>query len=317
MPKILPSRLLVMVFMSLALLLQAGIGFAEVVDRIVAEVNDDIITQSELDAMARSIQAHSGQLPKGKDAQGLKREMLEAMVDRKLARAEAKKRGITVADKDVDQAMEEFKKNNKIPDDDALNQALSKAGLTLKEFRQQIADQLQQQRLIHVAVATKANVSEADVRRAYDEHFKEGGDQLHLRSIKMPYPPGATEAQKEEMKRKAEAALQDCQKGVSFAEIARKYSVSQTDMGLMSKSDLDPRLVEFLSRLKPGEVAPLQTSQGFQLIQLVKRQSGGQARTYEEAAPEIRKILLQRDMAKQFSEWIKTLRAKAHVKIML
>ena len=74
--------------------------------------------------------------------------MLEALIDRKLAKAEAKRRGIIISDQEVDHAIDDFKKKNHIPDDAALNQALGKAGMTLKELRQQLADQMQQERLV-------------------------------------------------------------------------------------------------------------------------------------------------------------------------
>ena len=76
------------------------------------------------------------------------------------------------------------------------------------------------------------------------------------------------------------------------------------------------RLVEFLGRFKPMEVAPALTPQGVQLIQLVERRSGG-PRPFEEVTPEIRRLLSQKEMEKKFSEWVKTLREKAHIKIML
>ena len=58
------------------------------------------------------------------------------------------------------------------------------------------------------------------------------------------------------------------------------------------------------------------TQEGFQLIQLVDSRSG-EARPFEEVAPEIRRILQQQEMEKYFGEWVKTLREKAHIKIML
>ena len=87
-------------------------------------------------------------------------------------------------------------------------------------------------------------------------------------------------------------------------------------MGFVSQSDLDPRLAEYLDKLKPKEVAPVATEEGIQLIQVLGRRSG-EARPFEEVAPEIRHMLQQRAMEKYFFDWAKTLREKAHIKIML
>lgn len=294
----------------------ANTGVAEVVDRIVAQVNDDIITMSELEYLAKTIQAQSGVKPTGTTDKRVQREMLEALIDRKLAKEEAKRRGIKVSPKEVDDALTRFKQRNNIPDDETLAKALSNQGLSLKEFKQQIADQIVQDRLLAVAVGPKITVNDAEVRRIYDERFKTGGAQVHLLTVRMPFPPGATDSQKEETKNKAENILSEVKRGVPFTEAASKFSLSPTDVGFVSQSDLDPRLAEYLSKLKDKEVAPVATPEGFQLIQIVGRRSG-EARPFEEVAPEIRRMLTQRDMEKAFTEWIKTLREKAHIKIML
>lgn len=213
MTKTLANRSLMLILVFLSQLFLASWAAAAVVDRIVAEVNDEIITMSELEAMSKTIDTGSGINPKGKEGQAIQRQMLDALIDRKLARAEAKRRGINISDRDIDQALEEFKKRTNLVGDAALNQALAQSGLTLKELRQQIADQIQQERLQAVAVGAKVTVSDAEVRRFFEDFAKEGGNQAHLRIIRLPFPPGATAAQKEESKQKAEMILKEVQLG--------------------------------------------------------------------------------------------------------
>ncbi len=312
-----PGRIIFMVlFVCLSQFLLPGAGAGEVVDRIVAQVNDDIITMSELEQTAKAMQAQTGQNPLGRESKALQRQMLESLIDRKLALAEAKKRGISLSDREMDQALEEFKKRNDIPDDATLTKALSQAGMTLKELKQQISDQMIQERMVQVAVGAKTMVSDADVRRVYEESTKEGGNQVHLKMIQVTFPPEATTAQKEELRRKVEAILKEIQEGQPFSETARKYSVSVGDLGFVPLGDVAPPLIEYLTRLRPGEVAPVQSPQGFQLIQLVARRSGP-PRSFEEVAPEIRRALMRQEGEKRFSEWVKTLREKAFIKIIL
>jgi peptidyl-prolyl cis-trans isomerase SurA len=310
------GRLLVALVAVMVQLILIHVGNAEVVDRIVAEVNNEIITMSELQNLAKSIEAQSGAKPSGLPDKNVQREMLNALIDRKLAKAEAKRRGITVSDKELEETLTRFKQRNNIPDDETLAKGLANQGLSLKEFKQQITDQMLQDRLLSLAIGSKITVSEAEIRRVYDERYKQGGAQIHLLTLRLPFPPDATEAQKEEIKKKAESILLDVKRGDSFTAAAQKLSLSPTDVGFVTQSDLDPRLSEYLSKLKPNEVAPVATPAGFQLIQIVGRRSG-EARPFEEAAPEIRRILIQQEMEKQFGEWVKTLRDKAHIKIML
>ncbi len=311
------SGLLLVGLTCLLSLLTAKMGAAEVVDRIVAEVNDEIITMSELEAAAKSLETQAGIEARGKEKKQIERNMLEALIDRKLAKAEAKRRGMTVEDKDLNAALANFKKRNNLSSDEALKDALNKAGVTMKEFKQNLSDQIIQERLVTVAVGAKTTVKEEDVRRIYEERYKQGGaTQLHLRAIKIPFPASATDAQREELKKKAETILAELKGGSSLEDAAKKYSFEEADVGFVNQADLDPRLAEFLGKLKSKEVAPALTPEGIQLIQMVERRSG-QPRSFEEVAPEIRRALQQKEMEKLFTEWVKTLREKAHIKIML
>jgi len=310
------GRLLIAFAAVLIQLTLAGTGVAEVVDRIVAVVNNDIITLSELQNMAKTIEAQSGVKPTGPDEKKMQREMLEALIDRKLAKAEAQRRGIVLTDKEVDEAMARFKQRSNIPDDATFVKGLSQAGLSLKEFRQQLADQMIQERLQVMVVGAKVSINDAEVRRLYDQRFKKGGAQVHLVTLRMPYPMGATPEQKEAIKQKAESIVLAVKRGESFAEAAAKQSSTVSDVGFVAQNDLDPRLAEFLDQLKPKEVGPVLTQEGIQLIQVKGRRSG-ETRPFEEVAPEIRRILQQQEMEKYFTEWARTLREKAHIKIML
>ena len=243
------GRLLIAFAAVLIQLTLAGTGVPEVVDRIVAVVNNDIITLSELQNMTKTIEAQSGVKPTGQDEKKMQRQMLEALVDRKLAKAEAQRRGIVLADKEVDEALARFKQRSNIPDDATFAKGLSQAGLSLKEFRQQIADQMIQERLQVVVVGAKVSVSDAEVRRLYDQRFKKGGAQVQLVTLRMPYPMGATQEQKEATKEKAETILNAIKRGESFEEAAGKQSLTPSDVGFVSQNDLDPRLAEFLDQL--------------------------------------------------------------------
>ena len=310
------GRSLIALAAVLILLTLAGTGVAEVVDRIVAQVNDEIITLSELQHMAKTVESQAGVKPKGAEEKKMQREMLEALIDRKLAKAEAKRRGIVVSDKDIDAAMAQFKQRNNIPDDEAFAKGLSQAGLSIKEFRQQLADQMTHERLMVMVAGTKVSVSDAEVRRLYDQQGKTGGTQVHIVTLRMPFPPGATEAQKEELKQKAETIINAVKRGESLGEAAGKFDLKPSDVGFVAKNDLDPRLAEYLGTLKPKEVAPILTQEGIQLMQVLGRRSG-EPRSFESAAPEIRLFLQQREAEKYFTDWVKTLREKAHIKIML
>jgi peptidyl-prolyl cis-trans isomerase SurA len=294
-----------------------GPAAARVVDRVVAVVNDEIISLSELEMMTKSFQAQQGLGSRIADEQALQRQMLEALIDQKLANAEAKRRGIDVTEAEMTQALEDFKKQNHLPDDAALAQALGKADMTLDELKQRIKNQIMQDRLMMVAVGGKMTLTDEEMRLFYEREYpKTSGSSLHLQIITIAYPAGATQAQKDEVREKAEIILREHRQGVSLEELRKRHALPMQDLGFISEADLDPNLAAFLRNLKPGEVGPIETLQGFQLVQLVQRRTGD-PKSFEEAAPEIRRILMHQKMSKDFAEWLKGLRERAHIKIMM
>ena len=305
----------VLFFLGICLFMFLSVAQAEVVERILAVVNDEVITKSEVDQMAKAMQGQPGVKLSG-NPKDLQKDLLEALIMQKLAKAEAKRRGITVSDKEVDQAFAEFKKRNNIDSDDVLAKALAKEGMTIKGLKQQISDQMTQERLVGIVAAGKAVVTDKEVHDFYDKDYpKTGGGQIHLKVLNMPFPPGATDAQKQEIKNKAEMILQEYHKGVSWDQLRDKYNVALQDMGFIAESDLDPELAQFLGKVKTGETAPVQTLSGFQLVQVVDRKDA-KTRSFEEAAPQIREMLLRREMEKTFKEWIKGQRDRSSIKIM-
>ncbi len=293
-----------------------GAAAAVVVERILAVVNDEVISQSEVDQMAKALQSQPGAILPPGSGKDLQKHLLDALIMQKLAKAEAKRRGISISDKELEKAFEEFKKQNGIPNDEAFAQMLAKNDMTVQAFKQQLADKMLMDRLLMVVAGGKVVVTESEDNPYYEQEYpKTGGTQVYLKILNMPFPTGATETQKEEVRKKAELILQEHRRGASWEELRDKHGVLIQDLGFVSEGDLAPELAKFLSGVKAGETAPIQTLQGYQLVQVVNRREG-RSRSFEEAAPEIRAALQRREMERTFQEWIKNQREKAHVKIM-
>jgi peptidyl-prolyl cis-trans isomerase SurA len=297
--------------------LGGAMAAAEVVERIVAVVNDEVISLSEVEEMAKIIQSQPGmKMPSGSGKE-LQRQLLDALILQKLAKVEAKRRGITVSEQEVDKAMEEFKKRNNIPDDETLTRMLAQNELTLQGFKQQLADQMTHDRLLSVVAGAKVVVTDSDVRQFYEQEYpKTGGVQLYLKMVNIPVPSDATESQRQDLRKKAEAILQEHRQGVSLEEVCHKHGLLIQDLGFVAERDLDPELADFLSKVKVRDTAPVETLEGFRLVQVVDRREG-RSLSFEEAAPQIRALLQRREMEKTFQEWINSQKERAHIKIMM
>ena len=305
----------------LVLLLSAGPAAGEVVDRIVAQINQEIITMSELEQAVKYLQANTPPGMNPKDPVTFRRQTLEALIDRKLAKEEAKRLGITVSEKEINQSLEDIRRRNGFADNEAMAKALAKEGMTLEQFRQYLAEQIQQERLMQLTLRGKVKVSEEEIRRFYEQNYRASDNRLHIKVLNLPFPPGATAAQQEEVREQAEKILMAAKQGESFDKLLREHNkpaggMPSGDLGFIRQGDMDPRFFEFLARLRPGEVVPLKTSAGFQIIQLVEARIG-KAKSLEEARPEIEQILERAEMNKLFSEYLRSARQRALVKVML
>ncbi len=308
-----------MVFAFLAILPPSLVS-AKIIDKIVAQVNDEIITLSELEQAMKYFKANPGATPPTEN-EAFRRQMLDVLIDRKLAKEEAKRYGLTVPDKELRKALDDIKHRNGFADDEALSKALAKDGMTMEQLRQQISEQIQQDRLMALTVKDKPKISEADIKRFYEENYKTPENRIHIKVITLPVAPDANAAQQEEVRAQAEKAMTEAQKGEDFDKLIKQYSkpipgTPSGDLGYIRQADLDPKFFEFLSNLKQGEVVPLKTPKGFQIIKLIDAKMG-QIVSLQEVKPKIEEILEREQMTKLFSEHLKEARKRALIKIML
>ncbi len=248
--------------------LAAGPAAAEIVDRIVAQVNQEVITLSELEQAMKYLQAHPPAGMNLKDPATLRRQTLESLIDRKLAKEEAKRLGVTVSEKEINQNLEDIKRRNGFADDEALAKALAKEGMTIEQLRNYLTEQLQQERLMQLTLRGKVKVSEAEIQRFYEQNYKGADNRIHIKVLNLPFPPGASAAQQEEVRELAEKILLAAKGGESFDKLLKEYNqptagMPSGDLGFIRQADLDPRFFEFLGNLRPGEVVPLKTSAVF------------------------------------------------------
>ncbi len=293
---------------------------AKIVDKIVAQVNNEIITLSELEQAMKYQRTTSGGQA-APDNEAYRRQTLDMLIDRKLAKEEAKRYGMTVPEKDLRKALDDIKQRNGFADDEALKKALAKDGMTMEQLRQQLIEQIQLDRLMAILVKEKPKVTEADIKRFYEAHYTTPENRVHIKIIALPIAPDATPEQQEEVRAQAEKALIAAQQGEDFDKLIQEYSkpgptMPGGDLGFVRQADLDPKFFEFLANLKPGEVVPLKTPQGFQIIKLMEARMN-QVISLDEVRPQIVQILEREQLLKLFSEQMKDARKRALIKIML
>ena len=300
---------------------------AEVVDRIVAVVNDDIITLFELnrsfEPYAEKVRALGYQIDKERKMLFKVREdMLSRLIDQKIKDQEIKRFNITISEKEIDQTIERIKEANFYTDED-LRAALANDGLTMEEYREQIKEQILRTKLVNLEIKSKIVITEDDIKFYYENHQdKYGGKKkYHLRNIIMKVSPFADEKEKLGIKTNMDAILDKLNEGQSFETLAMTYSESSLaaeggDLGLFGLDELSLQLQDTIKEMKTGEFTPvLDTDQGYQIffIQEIVNTPG---KSLEEVLPKIEKILYNEILEKKFLSWLEDLRKQSVIKII-
>jgi peptidyl-prolyl cis-trans isomerase SurA len=314
-------------FIPFCLLLGAVAGYAELADRIVAIVNDDIITLSELNEALEPYvqQIREARYPPGVGREmlfKLRQEMLNKMIDEKLSHQETERLHVLVDDTEVDQQIEQIKSEHFLTEED-LRKSLMAEGYTLEQYRKQIKEQILRIRLINIEVKSKIAVTEKDIRDYYEEHKEDyqGGQKYHLRTILIRVPPSPSADQKRGALERIESIVEELKSVSAFHELAKKHSQDGTaatggDLGLFTLDELSSEFRETVQRMAEGEISPVvETPKGYQILMLqeIKKIPG---KGLKEARIEIQERLYRELVEEKYRAWLKELRDRSYVKII-
>ena len=299
----------------------------EVVDRIVAIVNDDVITLSELNNTFEPYMKRIEASLTGKDKEKVLAEgrttILNRMIDNKLIEQEAKKSGIIIKDDEAMGVIREMLKSRKMQMPDLL-QALDKDGMTFDAYKQDLKEQLQRQQLVRREIRSKLVVTDDEIGEYYRQHRDEyeGKEALRIKQILLPVPPGTDPAIRERARELAESILKRIKNGEPFEELATQFSQGPAtaaggDIGFVEKGHMLPEVEKVALGLEIGGVSPvIDSPQGFYIIQVIDKRGAG-LKPVTEVRQEIQNKLEEEKAAKKFDQWVIDLRNKSLVDIKL
>ncbi|MBI4949927.1 MAG: SurA N-terminal domain-containing protein [Deltaproteobacteria bacterium] len=292
---------------------------AEVVDRVVAVINDSIITLSELNAATAFATERLGPADKkdGKKAEELRGKMLDGLIEQKLVKQAADKAGIDISEREIDLAVDDIKKQNGLTQESLLL-ALAQGGLTYKEYREQLKEQIRQVKFVNKEIRSKILVLPEDIeaywRRRQDEFISPPAYRLNM--IFIP------SADKDVYKLKLKAVEDGIKKGEPFGLLAKAYSEgfgasSGGEMGWMKAGELDKSVEDAASLLKAGGIAgPMVNSEGAYFIELVETKPAAPM-PLEEVRGRIQDKLFKKTMDERFDFWLEEVKKSAHIEIRL
>ncbi|HVH35203.1 MAG TPA: peptidylprolyl isomerase [Tahibacter sp.] len=249
-------------------------------DRIVAIVDEDVVLKSELNRAVGQILAQYRRNPQQLPPRPvLERQVLDRLIMTRLQVAKAGQSGVRIGDVEIDQAVANIARTNKM-DVDQLRAAIARDGLSYEEFRRNLHDELVTQRLRQrVAQSTQVSDAEVDIMLAGNS-LKSG--EVHLAHILVGVPDGASAEQIQAAREKADRVQHEAAApGADFAAIAIRSSDGQDaldggDLGWRRYDQVPEMFADLLQGMSPGQVSPaVRGPSGFHILKLVEQRAQG------------------------------------------
>jgi peptidyl-prolyl cis-trans isomerase SurA len=322
-----------LIFFSL-LILPASRLHAELVDRVLAVVNDEIITLSELDKEGQSIfRKIAATTPAAQLEEALadaRAEILETLIDKRLISQKAAAQKITVSDDEINAALDNVLKRTRMTKEQLIEK-LKESGVNEDIYKSTLKSQLLQNKLVGSDVQSKIVVTEQMVRNHYDTNYtsriEEGAYYLLQMGFSWEDPQGrdlsqaALYANKSDAQKRAERVHSLATSGQDFGTLARKFSdlPSKEDGGDIGSFELDD-MAEYMQQavkgLQPGDIsAVIETPIGFQFFKLLSAGDDSVVKTssYDTVKEEIKQELLDKELQEAYAQWVKELKEQAYI----
>ncbi len=275
-------RLLFAVLLSCSVTVTAATD-KQPLDRIVAIVNDDVITASsliqEIRAIAEQLQAKNTRLPA---AGVLERQVLERIILNRLQIQRAKLSGIRIEDSRLNQALRKIAGRNGLSLSQ-FRQALEAEKYDFSEYRESIREEMLIQKLQQRQVEQNIQITQREIDDWLANQKDLGAVKYHLQHILIAVPEAASPEQLQEKRKQAEDLLQQLQAGADFKELAMAHSASRQaleggDLGWRNAAELPNLFVEAVRPLKAGSLTPvLRNSGGFHIVKLLEKRNLAQS----------------------------------------
>ena len=298
---------------------------AEVCNRVVAVVNNDVITLYELNnRMKEMTGVPPEELMLKSDAmyRDARQKILELLIDEKIAQAKIKELRIQVSDRQVDNYVEKLKRDNQLTQED-LVAGLEKEGLSYEKYRERIKRDIERAQLIEYEVRSKIIIREETIQKYYEEQKGTFGvaEKVQLAGIFLMRKNLKSEEEMRELYRKAQEIAVKLKAGADFSQLAGSYSEGPGakdggDLGQFTVDHLEPGLKGVVEALPEGGISdPLVRPNGIQIIKVTKKQTG-KIRSLEEMKEAIYGILYQEEVNRRYQNWIKELRESAYTRVV-
>lgn len=294
---------------------------AEVIDKIVAVVNNQTITSSEVEQAMKPIADDLARSYKGDQLQQklsqARKAVIERLIDEKLILQEAKKQKIEVKNTEVEQRIREVK--SKFPDEQSFQKAIAAQGVNMWELKKIYKEQIMVKKMVREYMRQHIQITPTAISDYYQKHLEgfrlpEAAD---ISEILIKYKPN------EESTRTEKTAMQVMELlniGTDFATLARRYSEGPNAagggyLGLVERGAMAKEIDDVIFSLNEGEVSkPIKIDMGFLIVKLnyIRKE---RFKPIEEVKTKIEELLLDENAKNVIEKWVNDLKAAAFISV--
>jgi len=297
-----------------------GIVYAQMIDKTVAIVNDEVITQSEINSVLASLYIEYRGIYEGKELvekmEEARRDILKQLVEDKLVLQKAKIENIEVSDKEVQERMEKVRA--KFPSEKEFLDTLEKEGITKNKLEARYRDQIMMRKLFERDVISGITVSPTEIVNYYQSHsddFKEP-EGVKIKGLLIKIEKG-----KEEAFNQAECLMNELKSGKDFDKLLDEYA-NDHDITLIEpdnfikRSELKDDVEEVVFNMEVGEVSrePLLINPGYCIFKVVDKNIG-RIREFSEAEANIQDIIFKSKVQESLRNWMDKIKEESYISL--
>ena len=274
-------------------------------DWIVAIVNKDIISKSDLESFSRFINMQlsrqfQGEALKEKIAEAAP-ELLDRLIEDKLIIQEAKKQNIKVDENRIKARIDEIKKS--YASEKEFIESLTTNGLTQADIENKVREQMLMFEVVQQKIRDRIRICPREITDFYKEHKDELGMPALRKVLAMAI----------ESENTAKKAFDDLKNGEDFKQVAESYEISINDLDEVAPGQLRKEIDQVVSTLQPGEFSDIVRVDGVLYIFKLEGMTAARDRSFEEVKEDIYNHIFEEKMQEQMSKWLDDLKAKAYI----
>ena len=309
----------IFIIISIAFVMSAALSQAETINKFVAIVNDEVITQQDIDQLLAVLYAQYSQEYKGDELlqkmEQVKKDILNQVIEDKLVLSRAKELDIKVTESEISERLDYIKKG--FSSEEEFYKTLETQGITIANLKDRYRDQVMMKKLVDYEVKSKISVLPSEISDYYEKHkdqFKEG-DKCRVKNILIK---AKDEVSFELAKVEIEGVYSKLKEGGNFDVLARQYSQGPNaekggDMGYIEHGQMLEALDKAIFKLKPGEFSePVKSEIGYHIFK-VEDIKYGRLSSLEDVNKDIQMVLFQDKFKAQVNEWLSDLKKKAYI----